>query len=401
MTWFLHSLPILAAGGASHIRALPNLNGWLLAVLFPVGAAAALVYYLNSRPLRRQEDARFLLDLIDSALRQGQPIEHHIISLSRSRDASNGVRFHLLAAYLEQGASLIPALERVPELLPPQVLAMLKVGETLGDFSRVLPACRHLLHDGTSQTRALINYQVAFGLVLNPMMLLLLPIISVKVFPIFNTLAAGQGIQPPGAWDNLMKLTPFLFLIQMALLLVCYGCAVFLIGGTRFVSWLQAGVRPLREWGDWLFLRVPWRRKRLQRDFSAMLGLMLDAGVPEEEALRMAAFGTDNCIFMRRAEKAAAQLRQGVPLPEAVQMLDDSGEFRWRLANGAHGKLGFFAALAGWQDSLDAKAFQLEQGAAQVISTSVVVINAVTVALVATGVLEFISHLSNAPFPNK
>jgi hypothetical protein len=123
--------------------------------------------------------------------------------------------------------------------------------------------------------------------------------------------------------------------------------------------------------------------------------------VPEEEALRKAAFGTANGIFMRRAEKAAEQLRQGVPMPEAVQMLDESGEFRWRLANGAHGARGFFAALAGWQASLDAKAFQLEQGAAHAISTSLVLINAITVALVATGVLEFIGHLSNAPCLNK
>ena len=179
--------PMLAAGVPPAGGAVQVLNGWLLPIMVPVAVVVAALYYINSRPLRRQEGARFLLDLIESALQQGQSIEHHIISLASSRDASPGVRFHLLAAYLEKGHGLIPALEKVPELLPPQVLAMLKVGENLGDFSRVLPACRLLLHDGTSQTRALINYQVAFGLVLNPMMICLLPILFTMFFPSSTT----------------------------------------------------------------------------------------------------------------------------------------------------------------------------------------------------------------------
>lgn len=190
---FFNLFPMLAAGAPAAGRALQIVQGWLLPVLLPVGAAAAAIYYLNSRPLRRQEGARFLLDLIESALQQGQSIEHHILSLANCRDASPGVRFHLLAAYLEQGHGLVPALEKVPALLPPQVLAMLKVGQNLGDFSRVLPACRLLLQDGTSQTRALINYQVAFGLVLNPMLIGLLPMLFTRVFPVFNDVAAGEN----------------------------------------------------------------------------------------------------------------------------------------------------------------------------------------------------------------
>jgi hypothetical protein len=395
---FVKLFSILPAGAPPAGPALPLVQGWLLPVLIPIGALVAAIYYVNRRPLRRQENARFLLDLIESAVQHGQSIEHHIISLANSKDASPGVRFHLLAAYLEKGDTLIPALEKVPGLLPCQVLAMLKVGQTLGDFSRVLPACRHLLQDGTSQSRALINYQVAFGLVLNPMMICLPPVIFDRVVPIFRNMAAATQVQPPGFYDTLSTFYPFLLVVQIALVLACFGAAVFMFGGTRFVSWLQAGAPPLRYAGDWFALRVPWRRKRLQRDFSAMLGLLLDAGLPEERALRLAAFSTDNRIFERRAGRAAERLRQGAKLTEAVQILDDTGEFRWRLLNGAHGARGFLFALEGWQASLDAKAFQLEQAAAHALSTTLLLLNAGTVALVATGVFEFISHLSYSPF---
>jgi len=46
--------------------------------------------------------------------------------------------------------------------------------------------------------------------------------------------------------------------------------------------------------------------------------------------------------------------------------MDAAGEFQWRVSNGLRHGHGFLQALAGWHDALDAKAFQLEQAAAQV-----------------------------------
>jgi len=390
--------PLFAAGATHTSVALPLLHGWLLPILFPIIAVVGTIYYVNSRPLRRQEAARFLLDLIESAVEQGQSVERHIVSLARCKDASVGVRFHLLAAYIERGRGLVAALEKVPDLLPAQVTAMLKVGETLGDYSRVLPACRLLLRDGTSQTRALINYQVAFGFVANPVLLFLLPLMAATIFPVFRDIAASMKIAPGRPFQDLMVWMPFLCVVQLVLVLACFVFTIFMLGGPRFASLLQAGVPAARVWFDWFELRVPWRRKRLQRDFSAMLAFLLDAGEPEERALRLAAFATDNSVFIGRAEEAAGQLHNGVKLTEAVLTLDDSGEFRWRLANAAHSGRGFLCALQGWQASLEARAFQLEQGAAHAISTSLLLINTVTVALIAAGVFQFVSNLVGASF---
>ena len=41
-----------------------------------------------------------------------------------------------------------------------------------------------------------------------------------------------------------------------------------------------------------MLCRLPWRRKRFQRDFSAMLAVLLDAEVPETEAVGLAAEAT-------------------------------------------------------------------------------------------------------------
>ena len=362
---------------------------WLLLALLILGLAL-LVFYVISLPLRRQERDRFLLDVIESALAQGEQVERYIISLAQTRDRSPGIQFHLLAAHLETGCSFVDALEKTPRLFPPQLVAMLKVGESIGDLKKVLPACRKLLRDGISHSRAAINYQVVFAFVLNPMVLLTVPFLAVKIMPVFGEIFSGFGMKFSSLATTAIKLSPYIFAGQMLIVLALYFFAILFLGGPRLSSWLQAGVFPL---GDWIVLRLPWRRKRLQRDFSAMLALLLDAEVPEERAVLFAAASTANRVFAKRAEKVAAQLRAGVKLTEAIQILDDTGEFRWRLENAAHFSSNFFRALKGWHESLDAKAFQLEQSAAQTITTALVLVNAFSVCLVAAVIFQCLAQI--------
>jgi type II secretory pathway component PulF len=370
---------------------IANLLFWVLPVLLPVGILAAASYYLISRPLRREERARFLLELIESALDQGQPVEHYMVSLAQTRDGSLGTRFYLLAAHLEQGRSLGAALEKVPGLGPPQLAAMLGVGESIGDYGRVLPACRELLHDSLSEARAVINYQVAFAFILNPVIAVALPRVAALVASAYKDISSSLGIPLLPGFDFIVHVLPWLCVLQLLLVLALYFFAVLFLGGPRFVSWLEARLVPA---ADWLWLRVPWRRKRLQCDFSAMLALLLDAQLPEEQAVTLAALSTANAAFIRLGREAVERLRAGMKLPDALQCIDDTGEFRWRLKNAGYGGGRFLQALRGWHEWLHARAYQQEQAAAQSISTGLVLLNAASVALVAALVLGSIARLT-------
>jgi type II secretory pathway component PulF len=370
---------------------IANLLHWVLPVLLPVGVLAAAAYYLISRPLHREERARFLLDLIESALEQGQPVEHYIVSLAQTRDGSLGTRFYLLAAHLEQGRTLGEALEKVPGLGPPQLAAMLGVGERLGDYGRVLPACRELLHDGLSEARAVINYQVVFAFILNPVIAVGLPFVAAKVAPIFVDISSSLGIRLMPGFAFIVHVLPLLCVLQLLLVLAFYFFAVLFLGGPRLVSWLEGRLLPA---ADWLWLRAPWRRKRLQCDFSAMLALLLDAHLPEEQAVTLAALSTANAAFIRLGRRAVEGLRAGMKLPDALQCIDDTGEFGWRMKNAGHGGGRFFLALRGWHEWLHARAYQQEQAAAQTISTGLVLLNAASVALVAVLVVGSIARLA-------
>lgn len=126
------------------------------------------------------------------------------------------------------------------------------------------------------------------------------------------------------------------------------------------------------------------KHKKLLRAFSAMLAVLLDGGVPETEAVRLAGESTANEICRRRTRRVIAALEGGAKLDDAVRGFDDTGEFHWRLTNAVHARRGFLDALRGWHEALDAKAFQQEEAATHAITSGLVVVNGVVVGLIAT-----------------
>jgi type II secretory pathway component PulF len=137
-----------------------------------------------------------------------------------------------------------------------------------------------------------------------------------------------------------------------------------------------------------LLFKLPWRRKRMERDFSMVLALLLDAGVPEAEAVRRAGQSTDNTIMLARAERVVARLSSGIKLPDAIREMEDSDEAAWRLTNALRRGTGFMTALNGWPEALSASAFQLEQSAAQLFTTALVLFNGLIVGCVVIGLFE-------------
>jgi len=123
-------------------------------------------------------------------------------------------------------------------------------------------------------------------------------------------------------------------------------------------------------WFDWFRYLVPWHRKRLQRDFSHILALLLDSGIPEAKALELAAASTANGVIKQRALKAIVAVRSGVGMAKAVQLMDDSKEFQWRLTNALQTEFNFVDALKGWHESLSARADRQQQTYVSLIETS-------------------------------
>ena len=362
---------------------LGGLLVYAICILLPGAAFSVLLHYLLSLPMQRRDRARFFLDLLEMALERGQPIEQAILSAAESRDLVMGVRFYMVAAYIEDGARLGEALEKVPGFLPPQVNAMLRAGEKLGDFKKVLPACREVLRLAPDTVRTTTHYMVAILLIFAPVAIGLITILSTFIIPKFKDVAAGMGV---AIWP----FTRFVFYLNDAHVLVGFEAILFVvlflvalvyIGGPNLLRWFQFQSVPVLDWISW---RVPWKQKKLLRTFSAMLAVLLDGGVLEAEAVRLAGESTANEICRRRTRRVITALEGGTKLDDAVRRFDDTGEFHWRMANAVHARGGFLEALRGWHAALDARAFQQEEATTHVVTSGLVILNGVVVALIAT-----------------
>jgi type II secretory pathway component PulF len=350
----------------------PLLIGFIYLILAVAPLAIVWCGWLwLSSTLNREERARCFLSLLELGLQQGRSPEQTIRSLADSRVGLEelGRHFPALAEALQSGMRLSAALDTVPKFLPRPVRAMLRVGEELGELPKVLPACRAALTGARGETQSISNNLVVLMFV-SPLGPLLLGVLAVWVFPKLKQIALDMASDTP-AWSGA------------------------LFDGSTAVAWFIAAAWLLFWLGnlalpDRVEFLLPWRRKRMQRDFSTMLSLLLDAGVPEARALRLGAECAANAGFLARADRAGIDLQQGARLPDAARRLDDAGEFAWRLRNAAAPGSSFAAALEGWHETLAAKAFQQQQAASQLVTTGFVFVNGVMVSLVALGLFRLL-----------
>jgi type II secretory pathway component PulF len=386
----MHGGTPLELFGASSALVWPLLT--LVWMLLPLPLGACLAYFLVSLPLRRQERVRLFVDLLEVGFKEGYRPEAVITAISKSRERSVGLRFHHLAAYLENGRRLSEALAKVPHWLPPAIVAMLRAGEEIGDLGAMLPACRVWARAGTAQVLKGFHYLMVLTLVV-PFTLVIVQLVAVFVWPRFEEILRDMEVPATTSLADYVIGNPLVIALTVLLPLVVAGWAVAYVGGTRLVSWSQWTFRSL---ADGVLFAIPWRRKRMQRDFSATLALLLDRSVPEKKAVALAAECADNRVFRAFAVQTAEELSNGVKLTEAIRHLDDAGEFRWRLTNAAQARGGFLAALRGWHEALEAKAFQQEQAATQVFTTGLVLVNGLIVGLLVVGVFQLLIGIINA-----
>jgi len=366
----LNSL-VSGVSGAAFLRALAYFG---IGVLLPLGVAGLVLYFLVSLPFVRRERARMLLDLLELGLSSGLRAEETIRQVAACRDPVLGRSMRWLVA----GGRFSEAMHMVPGYLPANVTSMLRAADEAGQLPRMIPACRRALEDQVSRSRSVMHALPLVFYVTVPVLVVVLAILSVYVLPKLRDVAWDMGVvMPPlSVWVFDHTLLLIMLALLAYLLMGCFLLAHFAGGRTRSVLRMVLG--PVF---DWLLLRLPWCRLRCQRDFATTLATMLDAGFPEAQALHIAAEATGNHIMIKRAGRVREALQSGVALPEALGHLDKDAELSWRLRNAMKGGRTFADSLAGWSEVVDARAFQQEQVSAQILTTSVVLINGLVVGL--------------------
>jgi len=323
-------------------------------------------------PVDRREQARFFLELLSLAEESEHSIEQTIIEFSKSGERPLGEQFDLVARHIESGLNLPEALAKVPRYLPAQVVATLKVGHETGSMNMTLPMAQENLREKNQNTRGEWVYLIAVMLIA----VMIVGIIMTYVVPKFKMIYADM--LEPG--EVLPEFTMLVLTISDTIKnnAAALFIPLFLLLGVWFYS-------KKKGWLDTFWLSIPWRRKRLQRDYSRVLALLLDSGVPEEKAVQLAAQGTSNRVLKKRAVIVIAGLQSGWGLTEAIKLMDDSREFQWRLTNALQTEGNFVDALSGWHQSLSARADRQHQTFSVLMETTALLLLGMVVGSIMVG----------------
>lgn len=352
---------------------------WLMLLMLPV----YVIYLLISRPLKKVERAKQVLDIIEYAENKGMAPEQAIAGIYRRGDHRMGKKFDNMAFYVEKGMDMFSSLDTVPGLVPRELTSTLSIGRKTKNIKGLIPLCRELLDRHISRTRGILNYIILPCL----FYIFILGAFSLFIVPKFQKIYAEMlGEQELPALTNFVfGSVPWLALVGNIQL---WGMVLFIFLFSFGADFTRHFV--LEYMTSYLFYyTVPWRRKRIQQSFAVSLATLLDSGVPEQEALKLAAESTANYVMIKLAEEGLAMMQKGASLTEVLSSkFDKTGELAWRFKNSytaEKNKPNFVKAVTGWGSWLNARAFRQEQLVAHLLSTILIIFSAAFVGMIAFG----------------
>src|SRR5205814_8754104 len=134
----------------------------------------------------------------------------------------------------------------------------------LGDLRKGLPACRYRCKDAQSDVRGASSYLVVIAFVLSPFAILTLDMLARFVFRKFNEVLRGMEGSGFTLFAFLQESLRWLILAQLCIFTGLLIAAILYVGGPRVARSLQFRPFPFVDWIAW---HVPWKRKRMQRNF--------------------------------------------------------------------------------------------------------------------------------------
>jgi type II secretory pathway component PulF len=336
-----------------------------------------LLYFWLSRPLRKQEESRQFLQLLQIAVENGTSLEQALIRASSTRDKSLPLWLHLFAAHLEAGSSFGDALRESKKMVPRPLAELLQVGIKNGTLPSLLKKPEDFQFNLLSRsTHGLELLYLAF-LSMIPFFGYISVVLILFVIPKFKALVTEMEINSQQILDRFGLYCSILTILTVAVCVIVYPLVY------KYSAFPLPLPRAGRRAVHWMLFRFSHVKTEAVRRFASSLALFLDLKVPEQAAVLQAAEMTGNAHFMNMAKKAASDLEHGIKLTVALNRLTGMDQIAARCEFAATTNLPFQQALEGWIQYLKAKESQQEQTFYTIFSSSITILNGIVVGLLA------------------
>ena len=355
----------------------------------------ALAYFVLSAPFRRIDCANMVVELNELAVATGKAPQQLFCELGSG--VVGGVpysrKFSKLYGLMENGHDFIDSLRQFYSLLPGEIFGTMELARNERCAQLMAKLSKAHFDDGVSRGSQSFKLFSSGLLILIPTSLMAAVGAFAHIIPRFKDLLydmIGYGEMPfiPDLliqiYDSgLMLLVPAFLISIMIFLTVSHLFNFSAAHNTKmFMNKLYSCIA-------WLW---PWRRNRIKRNFIWILCDLLDNGISEAEAIKVAAEATKNSLVCNRAKKAIRDLEKGQPLAQALRRFDRRADLAWRVENAAHGSSSFRETLEGWTSHLSALAYKQQQAAFYYFFTAIMLINGLLV--LSMGLIFFIPFVN-------
>ncbi|KQZ22882.1 type II secretion system F family protein [Caulobacter sp. Root1472] len=344
----------------------------------------------SGQGLQDRESAEILLSLAD-LLSAGADMRTALnVLLSRAQGSRVANACRRLLQDISAGEALDTAFARTLAPRHAFVAALVAAGEAAGDLPQALRRAGEMLEAAIKLRQQLIA-ALAYPLFVLISTLAAAGVILLAVVPSLEPLVSEGGEASAPILSGLLAASRLLR-EQGVVLAGGLGVAAVLVAGLGRAGLLRG---PL----DRLWLTGPWRRTSCALAFGGFaisLGVMLSAGAPMSEALRLANRGVRSDLARSRLQVVLQQVRQGVSLSQALLGVKNFPPTIVRLVSVGEstGALGRMLRRSGKLEE-DAAVRDIE-AAARLLGPALIVLLGGLIGLMMAGLLSGVTELGQA-----
>ena len=258
-------------------------------------------------------DQAWLWEELSYAIRREQPLPNALRELGQANAGTRRGSMALsLADVLASGASLPQAVKRAEDFFAPGVAAALETGERSGRLPELFSALSESARLESSM-RSIIARVLIYPVVLAVGALAVICFIQFGILPEFDQI-----------WKDLDMETGFMT-HPLPLLLQVEACALLLIPALVLiiVYLVPRRLLPFRKYVDGLRMKLPLvggvvRKLQLLRWCESM-AMLIAAGVPEPEAVRLVGRSAGNARVEAISQELGERIERGMSLSEGMR----------------------------------------------------------------------------------
>ena len=297
------------------------------------------------------DETALFCEQIAMVLQAGIPLGDGMETLARSYAGSRyGARFEEMHVSLERGGTFSQVLEKTG-IFPDYLLAMTRIGERSGKLDEVMVSLANY-YQWEAQIKSSVKSAILYPSVLVMMLAVVIAILVISVLPVFQRVFDSLGLAATSPATAAMQIgvgvgKGMLILVGVFALLLLVVGILLSTNKRKPVLALLAGVIPAVR-------RVNARLSTAR--YASALSMMLSAGYPVEDAMRLAPSVVTDDKHKKQAELAQQELLAGGSFAQAAEK---SGLF-----DAMHEKMIRFGTAAGKLDTVMEKLSGIYMGEA-------------------------------------